>query len=50
MVFDEEYRFINYFGLNEIVMMHDDFRIKKMFIPMIEELIKKRIKFEMPVR
>jgi len=40
-------RGLNFKGSNEIIMMHDDPRIKEMFIPMINKL-KSKVKFKMP--
>ena len=42
----EGMRGLNFKGSSDIIMMHDDPRIKDIFIPMIEKLLKKGIKFQ----
>jgi peptidoglycan-N-acetylglucosamine deacetylase len=44
----DEYRTLNHKGSNDIIMMHDDDRIKNMFQPLIKRMIEKEIKFELP--
>ena len=39
---------LNYKYSNEIIMMHDDYRIKEMFQPLIRRIIEKEIKCELP--
>lgn len=41
-------RGLNYSGSNEIILMHDFEETKGIFIPMIEKLITKNLKFELP--
>lgn len=42
-------RGLNYAGSNEIIMMHDFEETKEMFIPIIEKMIKKGLRFKLPV-
>jgi peptidoglycan/xylan/chitin deacetylase (PgdA/CDA1 family) len=45
----EEMRGLNFEGSSDIIMMHDDVRIKELFIPLIEKLLEKGIKFKSAV-